>query len=233
MGSSSSLTSGPEAEGWSAVQACRYSNKSASAALSSSVKLQRKCCSAVLGVYQFMCESVASSRTCACLTLQPCMPTVLLSASLVCITYASLEQQHHWRCCIFPQQRALMHMSAGNVSIGKFIVPYPHVRQVLVPEEGCRVILGTDGLWDFLATAKIFSSTGRMAPAAAAQTLCKQAFAAQVCLLQSTFQASSHMSDDGGYPIMSGWSSLLSVLRISKQNVSYVCDIWCKTGAPA
>ncbi|CAK0780653.1 hypothetical protein CVIRNUC_005127 [Coccomyxa viridis] len=67
----------------------------------------------------------------------------------------------------------------GNVSIGKFIVPYPHVRQVLVPEEGCRVILGTDGLWDFLATAKIFSSTGRMAPAAAAQTLCKQAFAAQ------------------------------------------------------
>ena len=91
-------------------------------------------------------------------------------------------------------------MPAGNVSIGKFIVPYPHVRQVLVPEEGCRVILGTDGLWDFLATAKIFSSTSRMAPAAAAQTLCKQAFAAQVCFLKSTFQASSHISDDDAYP---------------------------------
>ena len=82
-----------------------------------------------------------------------------------------------------------MRMPAGNVSIGKFIVPYPHVRQVLVPEGGCRVILGTDGLWDFLAAAKIFSSTGRMAPAAAAQALCKQAFAAQVCILRAPFKS--------------------------------------------
>ena len=91
-------------------------------------------------------------------------------------------------------------MPAGNVSIGKFIVPYPHVRQVLVPEEGCRVVLGTDGLWDFLATAKIFSSTSRMAPAAAAQALCKQAFAAQVCLLKSSLQAPSQKCDDDQYP---------------------------------
>ena len=94
-----------------------------------------------------------------------------------------------------------MRMPAGNVSIGKFIVPYPHVRQVLVPEEGCRVILGTDGLWDFLATAKIFSSTGRMAPAAAAQALCKQAFAAQVCLFAiAVLKPSSHISDDDASP---------------------------------
>lgn len=55
------------------------------------------------------------------------------------------------------------------------------MRQVLVPEEGCRLILGTDGLWDFLATSKVFSLVSRMAPAAAAATLCKQAFTAQVC----------------------------------------------------
>ena len=72
---------------------------------------------------------------------------------------------------------------AGNVSIGKFIVAYPHVRQLLVPEEGCRLILGTDGLWDFLATSKVFSLAARMAPAAAATALCKQAFLAQVCML--------------------------------------------------
>ena len=70
---------------------------------------------------------------------------------------------------------------AGGVSIGKFIVPYPHVRQVLVPEEGCRVILGTDGLWDFVAASRAFSLADRLAPAAAAAALCKQAPVAQVC----------------------------------------------------
>lgn len=72
---------------------------------------------------------------------------------------------------------------AGNVSIGKFIVAYPHVRQVLVPEEGCRLVLGTDGLWDFLAPSKVFALAAPMAPAAAATALCKQAFLAQVCML--------------------------------------------------
>ena len=72
---------------------------------------------------------------------------------------------------------------AGGVSIGKFIIPYPHVCQVLVPEEGCRLILGTDGLWDFLAAGRVFSTVGRMAPAAASATLCKQAFITQVCHL--------------------------------------------------
>ncbi len=71
--------------------------------------------------------------------------------------------------------------SAGGVSIGKFIIPYPHVCQVLVPEGGCRLILGTDGLWDFLSASKVFSLVERMTPAAAAAALCKQAFIAQVC----------------------------------------------------
>ena len=73
-----------------------------------------------------------------------------------------------------------VHVCAGGVSIGKFIIPYPHIRQVLVPEEGCRLILGTDGLWDFLAPSRVFSLVGHMAPAAAAAALCKQAHIAQV-----------------------------------------------------
>ncbi|CAL5221552.1 g3766 [Coccomyxa viridis] len=67
----------------------------------------------------------------------------------------------------------------GGVSIGKFIIPYPYVCQVLVPKGGCRLILGTDGLWDFLSASKVFSLVERMTPAAAAAALCKQAFSAQ------------------------------------------------------
>ena len=81
--------------------------------------------------------------------------------------------------------------SAGGVSIGKFIIPYPHVCQVLVPEEGCRLILGTDGLWDFISASRVFSLVGRMAPAAAAAALCKQAFIAQVCTCLLTLPVSS------------------------------------------
>ena len=78
-----------------------------------------------------------------------------------------------------------MLMPAGSDSIGKFIVPYPHMRQVLVPEEGCRVILGTDGLWDFLAAAKNFSSTGSVQTGVRSPGM----------RLKSTLPASSHICE--------------------------------------
>lgn len=95
---------------------------------------------------------------------------------------------------------------AGGVSIGKFIIPYPHIRQVLVPKEGCRLILGTDGLWDFLAASRVFSLVGRMAPAAAAAALCKQAFIAQVRMASNaliTFQKVQVFLTCGHYRLVS------------------------------
>eukprot|EP00798_Chlamydomonas_sp_ICE-L_P027871 gene27871-12048_t len=44
--------------------------------------------------------------------------------------------------------------SIGDLDAGKEVVPVPHIRQLLIPAEGCRVISASDGLWDVLSLGK-------------------------------------------------------------------------------
>jgi len=38
--------------------------------------------------------------------------------------------------------------SVGDLDGGPHIVPLPHIKQVLAPHQGCRMIVASDGLWD-------------------------------------------------------------------------------------
>lgn len=59
-------------------------------------------------------------------------------------------------------------------------MPHPHIRQVVVPRTGARLILGSDGLWDPLDTSKVFSLCQQLPPPAAAARLSSVAYKAQV-----------------------------------------------------
>ncbi|CAL8468661.1 g8201 [Coccomyxa elongata] len=67
----------------------------------------------------------------------------------------------------------------GSAEIGRCIVPHPHIRQVVVPRTGARLILGSDGLWDPLDTSKVFSLCQQLPPQAAAARLSSVAYRAQ------------------------------------------------------
>lgn len=71
-------------------------------------------------------------------------------------------------------------VSAGTTEIGRCIVPHPHIRQVVVPVTGARLILGSDGVWDPLTTSRVFSMCRKLPVEAAAQRICSAAFRAQV-----------------------------------------------------
>ncbi len=49
--------------------------------------------------------------------------------------------------------------SVGDGDVGPEVVPLPHIRQVLVPAHGCRLILGSDGLWDIFRFSKAVQIT--------------------------------------------------------------------------
>ncbi|KAH7422827.1 hypothetical protein KP509_12G027400 [Ceratopteris richardii] len=44
--------------------------------------------------------------------------------------------------------------SIGDVDVGAFIVPIPHVKQIQLPKTGGRLIIASDGLWDALSIEK-------------------------------------------------------------------------------
>lgn len=44
--------------------------------------------------------------------------------------------------------------SIGDADAGPAVVPLPHIQQILLPPEGCRIILGSDGLWDCIPFSK-------------------------------------------------------------------------------
>eukprot|EP00798_Chlamydomonas_sp_ICE-L_P005307 gene5307-18551_t len=44
--------------------------------------------------------------------------------------------------------------SIGDLDAGKEVVPVPHIRQFLVPVNGARLVIASDGLWDVLSCAK-------------------------------------------------------------------------------
>eukprot|EP00955_Chlamydomonas_euryale_P004935 52718-Chlamydomonas_euryale.AAC.4 len=51
----------------------------------------------------------------------------------------------------------------------------PHVRQVLVPAHGCRVIIASDGLWDVVSTSAAARLARSLVAGDAAKALTKAA----------------------------------------------------------
>eukprot|EP01026_Neomeris_dumetosa_P066166 TRINITY_DN63900_c0_g2_i1.p1 TRINITY_DN63900_c0_g2~~TRINITY_DN63900_c0_g2_i1.p1 ORF type:complete len:496 (-),score=67.67 TRINITY_DN63900_c0_g2_i1:194-1681(-) len=43
----------------------------------------------------------------------------------------------------------------GDVEVGPSILPTPYIKQIILPEEGSRLILASDGLWDALKPSKV------------------------------------------------------------------------------
>ncbi|MCO5588513.1 hypothetical protein L7F22_042470 [Adiantum nelumboides] len=48
--------------------------------------------------------------------------------------------------------------SIGDVDVGGFIVPIPHVKQIQLPKTGGRLIIASDGIWDALSCEKAAKS---------------------------------------------------------------------------
>ena len=51
-----------------------------------------------------------------------------------------------------------MSRSIGDIDVGDSVIPQPHIRQVLVPEWGCRVIAASDGVWDCISRRTVLSA---------------------------------------------------------------------------
>ena len=46
----------------------------------------------------------------------------------------------------------------GDIDVGEPVIALPHIRQVIVPERGCRVIMASDGVWDTLTTRSVVAA---------------------------------------------------------------------------
>jgi serine/threonine protein phosphatase PrpC len=45
--------------------------------------------------------------------------------------------------------------SIGDADAGPAVVPLPSIQQIVLPPDGCRIILGSDGLWDCIPFSKV------------------------------------------------------------------------------
>lgn len=59
--------------------------------------------------------------------------------------------------------------SIGDLDVGPEVVPLPHIKQLLAPAAGCRIILSSDGLWDVMTLSRAVKLT-RHKPLTAAAT---------------------------------------------------------------
>ncbi|KXZ54621.1 hypothetical protein GPECTOR_4g686 [Gonium pectorale] len=57
--------------------------------------------------------------------------------------------------------------SVGDLDAGPEVVPLPHIRQVILPSAGARIIICSDGVWDLMSLSKAVKLC-RFKPAAAA-----------------------------------------------------------------
>jgi serine/threonine protein phosphatase PrpC len=61
--------------------------------------------------------------------------------------------------------------SIGDQDAGSCVVPMPHLRQLLVPSQGIRLVLASDGLWDLMTPDKAAKIVRQMVTEDAASAL--------------------------------------------------------------
>lgn len=65
--------------------------------------------------------------------------------------------------------------SIGDMDVGEFIVPIPHVKQVKLSNAGGRLIIATDGVWDALSSDKAANCCRGLPAELAAKQIVKEA----------------------------------------------------------
>eukprot|EP00268_Persea_americana_P028387 TRINITY_DN2755_c0_g1_i1.p1 TRINITY_DN2755_c0_g1~~TRINITY_DN2755_c0_g1_i1.p1 ORF type:complete len:428 (+),score=112.89 TRINITY_DN2755_c0_g1_i1:340-1623(+) len=65
--------------------------------------------------------------------------------------------------------------SIGDMDVGEFIVPIPHVKQVKLPTTGGRLIIASDGIWDALSSEVAAQSCRGLPAELAAKLVVKEA----------------------------------------------------------
>ncbi|KAJ4753645.1 Protein phosphatase 2C-like [Rhynchospora pubera] len=65
--------------------------------------------------------------------------------------------------------------SIGDMDVGEFIVPVPHVKQVKLPSTGGRLIIASDGIWDAMKSDVAVKSCRGLFTKEAARTIVKNA----------------------------------------------------------
>ncbi|CAI9763647.1 unnamed protein product [Fraxinus pennsylvanica] len=65
--------------------------------------------------------------------------------------------------------------SIGDMDVGEFIVPIPHVKQVKLSSAGGRLIISSDGVWDALSAEMAFECSRGLPVDAAASQIVKEA----------------------------------------------------------
>ncbi|KAL7085198.1 hypothetical protein ACP275_14G267300 [Erythranthe tilingii] len=65
--------------------------------------------------------------------------------------------------------------SIGDMDVGEFIVPVPHVKQVKLSSTGGRLIISSDGVWDAISAETAFECCRGMPVDAAASQIVKEA----------------------------------------------------------
>ncbi|GAY39499.1 hypothetical protein CUMW_044770, partial [Citrus unshiu] len=69
--------------------------------------------------------------------------------------------------------------SIGDMDVGEYIVPVPHVKQVKLSTAGGRLIISSDGVWDALSVEEALDCCRGMQPEAAAAQIVKEAVQAK------------------------------------------------------
>ncbi|ONL98687.1 putative protein phosphatase 2C 12 [Zea mays] len=65
--------------------------------------------------------------------------------------------------------------SIGDIDVGEFIVPVPHVKQVKLSNAGGRLVIASDGVWDALHFQEALNYTRGLPAEAAANRIVKEA----------------------------------------------------------
>lgn len=65
--------------------------------------------------------------------------------------------------------------SIGDMDVGEFIVPIPHVKQVKLPKAGGRLVISSDGVWDALSFESALNCSRGLPTDAAAAQIVKEA----------------------------------------------------------
>eukprot|EP01026_Neomeris_dumetosa_P044101 TRINITY_DN3705_c0_g2_i1.p1 TRINITY_DN3705_c0_g2~~TRINITY_DN3705_c0_g2_i1.p1 ORF type:complete len:738 (-),score=118.39 TRINITY_DN3705_c0_g2_i1:1192-3405(-) len=73
--------------------------------------------------------------------------------------------------------------SVGDIDVGPIILPAPHIKQVTLPEQGARLILASDGLWDSVSSERVARLSRQYSVESVCDMLIKQCLAIRLGLL--------------------------------------------------
>ena len=62
----------------------------------------------------------------------------------------------------------------GDIDVGPVVIAKPHIRQVVIPETGARLVLASDGVWDCILPKAVLKAMKKKGAEDAANAVCEQ-----------------------------------------------------------